>query len=191
MWGVMGGQTQLRPAVDDDLAVLSELRNDTELQLMLMARPRPNTLSQVRAWVERRSSDASSALFVIADATTGSAVGFLQLTDIDDVNRVGRLGIGVVRAQQGRGHGGRALQSIEPLARDVFGLRKITLEVRADNLAAISLYERSGYERVGLWRDHFRLAAKWVDVVAMERFLAPDGTADVTSPEPEQPGPTR
>jgi RimJ/RimL family protein N-acetyltransferase len=162
-----------RPADDE---TLTALRNDVDLQLQLLARPRPNSVSRVRDWVERISSDPGAVFFVIAESTgadpsAGTAIGFLQLRDLDLVSGHGRLGIAVRAESQRRGHARRALDLAGSYGREVFGLRKIVLEVRADNDAARGLYRSAGFADVGVLREHHRVADRWYDVVVMERFL--------------------
>jgi hypothetical protein len=52
-----GTLIKLRPSKAADVPLLSALRNDLELQLALMAVPRPNSRARVKAWLTRRSND--------------------------------------------------------------------------------------------------------------------------------------
>ncbi len=165
--------TVLRAPEVADEAVLTAIRNDLATQQMLLARPRPNSPSRVREWVSRLASDPSSVLFVIAEAESGSAIGFLQITEMDLVNGCGRLGIAVHPDHARRGHGRAAIAMVGPYLHQVFGVRKLILEVRADNQAALSLYRSLGYREVGVWRAHYRQGDTFHDVVAMEAFLGP------------------
>jgi len=166
-----GETTMLRAPEDSDDGVLAALRNDLTIQRLLLGRPRPNSLVRVREWVSRLASDPASLFFVIASAEDGSAVGFLQITHMDPIDGIGRLGIAVHPDSARRGHGRAAIRLVGPYLRDVFGLRKIVLDVRADNAAALNLYRSLGFREVGVWRDHHRVGDSYLDVVSMEAFL--------------------
>ena len=76
--------------------------------------------------------------------------------------------IAVAPAHQGHGLGTTLLTTlIEESARR--GCRRLDLEVRADNAAAIALYERHGFTRVGLRRAYYQPSG--VDAVVMRRGL--------------------
>lgn len=49
----------------------------------------------------------------------------------------------------------------------VRGVEEVTLEVRVDNLSAIGLYEKFGFERVGLRKGYY----KGVDGILMKKSL--------------------
>ena len=51
------------------------------------------------------------------------------------------------------------------------GVRKIELHVFPHNEAALALYDRLGYRRVGIRRGHFRRRDGYVDAILMEKDL--------------------
>ena len=52
------------------------------------------------------------------------------------------------------------------------GLRKILLEVAADNSRAIALYRRAGFETEGVLRRQLPRGSMFVDIIVMAVFLA-------------------
>lgn len=169
------GNTVLRPPRAKDREFLFALRNDVALQAALLATPRANSERRVDEWVEGVLSDPASLFFLVADAADGNAVGFVQIRNIHPVHGWGELGIAVVEAARGRGHGGAAIGLIEGHARDALDLRKVVLHVRADNAAACRLYERCGYRRVGVLESHFYGGGRRHDVAVMEHLLTGGG----------------
>lgn len=96
----------------------------------------------------RRHLDSDSALVLVASANhrrfLGTAVVFFRKG-----SRVARLYSIATHAQaRGKGVGSALLQSVEAHARR-HGCTELRLEVRTDNAAALSLYERLGYRRIG------------------------------------------
>jgi [ribosomal protein S18]-alanine N-acetyltransferase len=74
--------------------------------------------------------------------------------------------VAVARDQQGHGLGATLLEELlsEAARRDS---SEVLLEVRADNDAALRLYERHGFERVGVRRGYYQPGR--VDAIVMRR----------------------
>jgi len=168
---IVGTTTSLREPRDADESVLAAMRNDVVMQQLLLARPRPNSRARVQHWLASVADDPASVLFVIADAETDEAVGFLQVREIDLLSGHGRLGIAVRTDRQRRGYARQAIELAGPYLRDVFSLRKLVLDVRADNADAIALYDAVGFRSVGTLRGHHRVGEIYHDVVVMEKVF--------------------
>jgi putative acetyltransferase len=78
----------------------------------------------------------------------------------------GGLGMGVLPEYRGRGIGRRLLEACIAKAW-AQGITRIELEARADNAAAIGLYERLGFKREALKRRGMRFDGEYYDVVEM------------------------
>lgn len=167
-----GANFRLRPWRDEDLPVLTTLRNDVALQAQLLARARGSRPEQVREWLLSRSGQADHMLFIIAEREDDQTQGFIQISDLDPVNGHADLGICLLGQARGRGLGGQAIVLLANYLRDQWRLNKLSLRVRADNAAALRCYEKSGFERCGLLRQHVFIEGRWHDVILMERFLA-------------------
>ncbi|RYV52172.1 ribosomal protein S18-alanine N-acetyltransferase [Pengzhenrongella frigida] len=63
--------------------------------------------------------------------------------------------IAVSQAHQSRGIGGALLGALIRRAKDL-GARSMLLEVRVDNAPALALYERFGFQRLGLRRGYYQ-----------------------------------
>ncbi len=161
----------LRAWRDVDVELLTVLRNDRHLQSLLLARVRGSDEAQVRQWLRERTSGADSLFFVVAESPADRCIGYVQLAAIDWVDRNGDLGICLAPAHQGQGVGTRALTLAIDALRRTWGIRKISLRVRSDNLRAIRCYERFGFAHCGLQRRHVNLDGAWLDVVLMELFV--------------------
>lgn len=80
------------------------------------------------------------------------------------------LNLCIAPAAQGRGLGGFLLDHVlrETAAA---GGRIIYLEVRPTNAAAVSLYERAGFVRIGVRRSYYRAEAGREDALVLARTL--------------------
>ncbi|WP_167632347.1 GNAT family N-acetyltransferase [Mariprofundus ferrooxydans] len=166
-----GNKIALRAWSADDIAPLSAMRNDVELQKLLMTQPKPNSNEQVARWLSDKSSRENGVFFVVAELVGGSAVGYVQVVDMDFLHGTGKLGICLARDSQGKGYGYEVLHLLEGYLQETFHLRKIILHVLANNGAAIGLYRRAGFIDVGCMREHFYLDGAFQDVLVMEKIL--------------------
>lgn len=147
---------RVRPATREDAEELGRaLKIVVDEERWLAIQP-PMTEADLATGLRTRMAEGQR-LFALEDeaGTTGggSLVGLIALrpTRIEGVDSIGMW---ILPGHRGKG-GGRLLleATIEARPPDV---HKIELEVWPDNEAAISLYERAGFEREGLRRDHYR-----------------------------------
>ena len=162
----------LRRAMPADALALVALRVDLPLQHLLMANPdtgRPeHPLAETTAWIARREAQG---WFRVIDNGQG-AQGFVQIAEIHRRNRFGWLGLALLPRARGQGLGTRALGQAEAAASDTLGLHKLILQVRADNMAAIALYDRAGWRVVGTLLSHYDDGARRHDALIMEKAMA-------------------
>ena len=82
------------------------------------------------------------------------------------VSHCGSLGMGVLSAYRGQGLGRQLLQACIEKAWSK-GITRIELEARADNAAAIALYEKLGFKHEALKRNAMRFSGQYFDSVQM------------------------
>lgn len=165
-----GEHLLLRPWVDKDLPALTQLRNDVELQGQLLARPRGSNQEQVKEWLQGFAQDSQSIFLVIADKSDDVA-GFIQVKHMDALNRRAEMGVGLIKGHTGKGLGSEAIGLLGRYLKDAWNLRKLILQVRADNPLAIGAYKKCGFQTCGVWREHVFIEGQWRDVAMMELFL--------------------
>lgn len=162
----------LRVFESRDAGCLAGIRSDRALQHLILANPEDkaagNPLLEAETWAERRQQ---AGLFRIIADHSGQAIGFAQIANIHRKNRYGWLGIALEDTARGRGEGRAALEEIHQLAVAELGMRKLLLEVRADNRPAIKLYESAGYRQVGMFLAHYDDGVKRHDVALYECLL--------------------
>lgn len=169
---MQGDRLILREWRESDLDILTELRNDIQLQALLMTRAKPNSIERVRRWLTERSTRDDMVFFVAASRADDTVLGYLQVINLDIFQGVGELGICFSPSAQGQHLAEEACHLLEFYLKNTLALRKLTLQVLADNTRAIAFYRKSGYREVGRMERHFRVNDQYHDVLHMERFLS-------------------
>ena len=116
-------------------------------------------------------TDPGRLTFAVELRSSGRLVGLTNLIRIDRAS--GTAYFGVVIGEKdcwGRGVGGETLRLMLERAA-ALGLRKVLLEVAADNPRAIELYRRIGFQTEGVLRRQLVRPEGAVDVLVMAYFL--------------------
>lgn len=161
----------LRPLVPSDRSAVEALLGDRPLQHLLLAYPPEAGSPDVDRWMERRTGGGDLICFAIAD-DENRFCGFVQISGWHKRGRLGWLGMALVPERRAQGLGKRALKGVIEVAGRDLGLRKLLLEVRADNAVAINLYRVMGFRTVGEFREHYFDGADYQNVIVMERMVA-------------------
>jgi hypothetical protein len=76
----------IRAYKDHDFETLEKIRNNFELQYLLLANPKPNTKLRVLQWIENKTAGVNSVFFVISN-DKDDTIGYAQATELDLLNR--------------------------------------------------------------------------------------------------------
>ena len=125
------------------------------------------TEQQERDYIER-SQMIDTSLFLIAEIgpTVVSTLTF-STPQRERLEHVGEFGVSVVEARWGEGIGGAMTSALIEWARRHEIVRKINLEVRADNARAIALYARLGFVQEGRQTLAMRVGDTFYDTLWM------------------------
>jgi RimJ/RimL family protein N-acetyltransferase len=89
----------------------------------------------------------------------------------DAANHVGRLGIIVTQKYRDKGIGHRLIDLAIKESKKLNNKEKIILSCFSTNTRARSLYEKIGFETVGIRKKQFFMDAKYYDEVVMELWI--------------------
>jgi len=171
------GWCTIREARPDDaerlLTHLHELVEEPDVLVPLTAGEPPlsYTVDQERRVLAHYAA-ADNAVFLVAEAD-GVIVGWLDCVGgTRSRNRHAVvLGISVRRAWRNRGVGSALLRAAIDWARGTGVITRIELAVYRENVRAIRLYEKFGFEREGLRRRAVRHRGQYVDDLVMALLL--------------------
>jgi RimJ/RimL family protein N-acetyltransferase len=148
-------------------------RRDRELRRGALWSDAAFSLRDAQRWLRAVSDgvDPSRLTLAVELRESDRLVGLTTFTRID--RRAGTAYFGVVIGEKDCWGKGIARETLTLMLRRAagLGLRKILLEVAADNLRAIALYRRAGFETEGVLRRQLPRDDGFVDVLLMAVFL--------------------
>ena len=136
------------------LAYLAQIGGETD-NLSFGAEGLPFSVESETAYLAQMQ-DSNDDMMLVAKED-GRIIGTCDLHRLPRrMSHRGEISISVLRAYWNRGIGTQLMRHILGFARDN-GFSVIELQVRSDNGAAIRLYEKYGFEKIGTHPDFFEI----------------------------------
>ena len=159
----------LRAAAPGDARALARLQESIykeEAWFVGDGAPNAETLA-----LRLRHRPMSHSLYLVA-LTQGELCGWLELNRLSAkrLSHIALLTLAVAKAHRRSGVASQLLSEGYVWAKR-FNIKKITLNVRANNHGAVRLYEREGFEHEGLERNHIRTADGFEDNLIMAKYF--------------------
>jgi len=102
---------------------------------------------------------------------SGIHIGNIKIDPVNSRHGTGEYGILMGRRSEwNKGYAKEASVRVIEYCFDEVKLRKITLGVVADNVNAVKLYEKIGFETEGIYRKHGLYDGKYCDIIRMALF---------------------
>jgi len=153
-----GQRVRLRPLRDDDVPLLFGWFNDREvLHWLHLSEDPPDLIGSLDAHRERweRIRDDGSQISWCIETTEGRPIGDIGLLAIHSTHHRAELGITIgVKDYWSSGYGTEAIGTLLGYAFGEMGLRRVQLITDEDNARGIRCYEKCGFVREGLLREH-------------------------------------
>jgi L-amino acid N-acyltransferase YncA len=162
----------IRDAEESDLPGLLAIYNDVIATSTAVYSDTAVSLEDRRQWREARVANGYPVLVALDSS------GVLGFSTFGDFRSWPGYRFTVehtvhVRADcRGRGIGGALLQALFPRAA-ALGKHVMIAGVDAANSASIRFHERHGFERTGLLREVGNKFGRWLDLVFLQRWIAP------------------
>jgi len=160
----------LRHWQESDINFLKDLRNDKELQALLLSNAKGSNCQTVRSWLEEKSKD--SELFFVAELREGEMpIGYLQISLETRAAQTYTFGVCLSVDYQSQGYGYELLLAAENYLKSFHNAHKFMLNVDEKNIRAISCYRKLGYREVGVMKDHVVVQGSYRNVMIMEKCI--------------------
>ena len=161
----------LRLATLDDAEAIRSIYNLEVAESTVTFDLVPRTLEDQQAWQASRSG----AHAVLVAEVKGEVAGFGSLSKWRDrpaYSTTVEDSIYIHREHRGQGVGRALLEELVATATK-HGFHACMARIVGGHDASIALHERCGFEIVGVEKEVGRKFGRWLDVVLMERMLAP------------------
>lgn len=144
----------LRPIETDDIDRLYDWQSDSALEILAGWGPQL-ARSAFRQRQTQRIAEPRTDLVELGIMVEQNLIGYVQLACIDIPERRAAIGILIGdRAHWGQGIGGTAVRLLVDYAFTVRGLERIYAESYDFNTRAHRMFERVGFQREGILRQH-------------------------------------
>ncbi|MFP4185418.1 MAG: GNAT family N-acetyltransferase [Thermoplasmata archaeon] len=136
--------------------------NDPEVRKGLSARY-PQNLSQERDFLENSVEKDDDQVHLLI-SSEGKKLGLISLFDIDRDDGNAELGIWIMPSEQGKGYGTEACKVIIDYGFRELRLHRIYARVYEHNSASFNMFEKLGFEKEGIWREHGFVDGEYEDM---------------------------
>ena len=161
----------VRPATPDDaemtLSYLAQIAGESD-NLSFGAEGLDMNVEQERGYIEGITGRSLLLLGFIGDEL--AAMGALKCMRRERARHRASLSVTVRKKYWHRGIGTQMVSRLIEHARQG-GISVIELEVRSDNVSAISLCQKMGFERIGVYPKFFRINGRDYDADLMNLYL--------------------
>ncbi|MEZ4605869.1 MAG: GNAT family N-acetyltransferase [Deinococcales bacterium] len=158
----------IRPITLDDAQGFWQVLASVAAEKKYILTIEPPVFEKTLAFVQH-NVDHKLAQYVALD--DDKLVGWADILPLDHptMSHIGSLGMGILAAYRGQGIGSKLLKATIDHAW-ASGLKRLELEVFADNVKAIALYEKHGYIREGLKPFARQVDGHYQDIVLMGQY---------------------
>jgi phosphinothricin acetyltransferase len=161
---------EIREATHEDAVAIAHIYNQGIEDRSATLETRLRTPEERAEWLAARGNRHP---VIVAVDGSGKVVGWGSLNPFNPrpaYNNVVDFSVYVAREQRGQGIGDALLGALETRAR-ALGYHKMVLAAFPTNAPGMRLYERHGFQTIGIYHEQGLLDDQWVDVIVMEKIL--------------------
>ena len=162
-----GENVRLSALNKNDLPAVAGWYEDSGFGRLFDAVPAvPKSEAEWATWLEEIQKDKDSFYLAIRPLDANTLLGYVELDGILWTHQSGWLAIGLGdRENWGKGYGREAMELILKFAFHELNLYRVQLTVFEYNERAIALYEKLGFVREGVFREHLKRDGRRFDMI--------------------------
>ena len=142
--------------------------NDKEVNKYLGAGNKRNTIKSLHKYVREKIEKKDCIFLGIFHKETGNHIGNIKLEPIDFDNKKATVGIMIGdKSYWRKGYGTEAMKTILDYCFSALDLNKVALGVLTENIPAIKVYKKVGFQPEGILRENFIKHGKKYDSLIM------------------------
>lgn len=162
----------LRPLEPEDISYLYKWENDENVWQV------SNTITPYSKYILKKYIENShldiyetkQIRFMIIHTQTNIPIGTIDLFDFDPHNL--RIGVGVLiynEFDRGKGYATEALKIAANYCFNSLNVHQVYCNILANNKCSVSLFEKLGFEKVGVKRDWIKNQDEWIDELLYQK----------------------
>ena len=105
------------------------------------------SIHQVQTWFNNFINETNTIRLGICVHDTHALIGLITLGNVDYVNSACEIHIAIDYEYQGKGYGEESMTLLLEYTSRIVRIKNISLNVHKDNIVAVSLYEKIGFEK--------------------------------------------
>ncbi|BFN37225.1 GNAT family N-acetyltransferase [Fidelibacter multiformis] len=165
-----GEKVILTPMEEEDAEFIRIMENDPDVRYALFLY-KPLTQESAEKKVREMISSPDIFMFMIMEKESGQKIGQTGLVRIDFVSRAAVFYIAIHhKASRSKGFGTEATRLMVDYAFHTLNLNRIQLHVNSENLPAIHIYKKLGFEIEGTLRQAMYHGGKYCDFYVMGKI---------------------
>ncbi|MET3684383.1 diamine N-acetyltransferase [Alkalibacillus flavidus] len=160
----MSESLSVQPLQKDDLDFLYQMRVNSDVMDYWFEEPYASKAQMIKSYEANLERDTHRSFILYYGEVR---VGFLGLFDIDWRHRHAEFAIMIDPAFQGNGYATCATELMVDYGFYQLNLHKLFLFVAKSNDKAVYIYEKVGFEREGVLKQHFFINGQYCDAIMM------------------------
>jgi RimJ/RimL family protein N-acetyltransferase len=164
---LIGARIYFRPLERADAPMIQQWINDPEIRKFLRIYL-PMNLAAEERYIDSVSGNGQDLSMLIVRTDNDRPIGSVGLHKIDYKNRHAEFGIMIgVQEEQNQGFGGEATRLMVGYAIETLNLNRVELHVYEFNPRALRVYEKAGFRKEGVLRQHHYADGRYWDTTVM------------------------
>lgn len=172
---IQGKYITLRALEPTDVKLLYQWENDPAIW-KLSQTVKPYSEFTLQMFVECSSEELNTTRQIrmmvdVADNSIdkmGKTIGIIDIFDYDPFHQRAGIGIIIHADYRGKGHAKEALELAKNYLFDTLLLHQIYCNIQEENLISLSLFQKTGFEIVGLQKDWLRTKEGFKNVYLLQ-----------------------
>ena len=157
---------ELRPLTETDFELIASWLNDGEVTTYMFYGQRPQSVRQVKEWIEEDLISEKNIILMIVDKVSGETIGFTGYYGLHFTARKGELRILLGdKSVWGRGYGTEVIELMTFYGFDRLNLERVYLGCTADNKRAEGAYIKAGFKLEGRAKHDIYRNSQYYDAI--------------------------
>ena len=167
------GKISLRPLEPEDINLLYQWENNMEIWEVSNTKT-PYSKYILSEYIKESAKDIyeTKQVRLIIQTIGEVPVGAIDLFDFEPYHL--RAGVGILihkTEDQNKGYATDTLAALSRYAFETLGLKQLFANIAADNLKSIYLFEKAGFEKVGVKKNWLKTRNGWKDEILFQKML--------------------